>query len=274
MRKIITNEGLVVETDFRFDLFDTDQTIYEVLRIMDGIPIFLEEHFLRLENSLKSQGLKINLSLGDFSLKIGELIGLNNCPQGNIKFVYQATNSGSRWAFFFIPHYYPSEIEYLQGVPTDLLKVERENPNSKIIQKSIREMADQLIAVQKLSEVLLVDRAGQITEGSRSNVFFVKDEVFYTAPSSKVLVGITRQKVLECLTELGFRLIEKSVDANEIGLFDAIFLTGTSPKVLPVRSIGTLKYTTQLFCVKRLMDCFDKRIAQYISTRKNSGKKS
>jgi branched-chain amino acid aminotransferase len=180
------------------------------------------------------------------------------------------TDNGLRWAYFFISHSYPSEQEYLEGVSTDLLLVERKNPNSKIVQKSIREMADQLIADQKLYEVLLVDRDGKITEGSRSNVFFVKDEVFFTAPPSKVLVGITRQKVVECLKELGFEVIEKCVTTKEINSYDAVFLTGTSPKVLPVRSIGTIKYNTQLICLKRLMDCYENRIAQYI--RHSSGR--
>jgi branched-chain amino acid aminotransferase len=271
MRKIITNEGPIVQAEFQFELFDTDQTVYEVLRIMDGIPLFVEDHFYRLQKSLKSNGLGINLTLYDFNAKVDELVRLNSCMEGNIKFVYQEINSESKWAIFFIPHYYPSEQEYLIGVSTNLLKVERINPNSKIIQRSVREMADHLIADQKLYEVLLVDRNGQITEGSRSNVFFVKDGVFHTAPSSKVLVGITRQKVFQCLKDLGFEIIEKCVSTKEISGYDAAFLTGTSPKILPMQSIGNQKYDAQLFCVKRLMECYDQRIIQYIRSWKNSG---
>ena len=58
----------------------------------------------------------------------------------------------------------------------------------------IRERPVRLISDNKLYEVLLVDRNGRITEGSRSNVFFVKGNKFYTGPSAMVLVGITRKK--------------------------------------------------------------------------------
>jgi len=126
-----------------------------------------------------------------------------------------------------------------------------------------------MIEELKLYEVLLVDRDGNITEGSRSNVFFVKAEVFYTAPESKVLVGITRQKVIECLRQLNFKLVEKSVSAVEISQFDAAFLTGTSPKVLPVNSIGKQVFNTQTVVLQKLMKSYDESIATYIEKAKS-----
>jgi len=107
-----------------------------------------------------------------------------------------------------------------------------------VIQATIREGANKMIADQKLYEVLLVNRDNLITEGSRSNVFFVKDNVFYTAPASSVLVGVTRKKVIECLYKLEYMLVEEAVISSEIGNYDAVFLTGTSPGILPVQSIG------------------------------------
>lgn len=107
-----------------------------------------------------------------------------------------------------------------------------------------------------------------ITEGSRSNVFFVKDEIFYTAPESKVLVGITRQKVIECLRQLNFELVEKAVSAAEISQFDAAFLTGTSPKVLPVSLIGKLRLNIQVLVLQKLMKSYDDKIDAYIEKAK------
>ena len=107
-----------------------------------------------------------------------------------------------------------------------------------------------------------------ITEGSRSNVFFVKDDVFYTAPAFQILVGITRQKVVDCLNGLNYPLIEQAVKASEMNQFDAVFLTGTSPKVLPVKSIGDLIFDARLSSVKKLIEHYDKLITQYIINQK------
>jgi branched-chain amino acid aminotransferase len=211
-------------------------------------------------------GFNFEMDLPEFRHNILELVRLNHIKNGNVKFVLGELKKVNQWSFSFIPHSYPSTNDYEQGVNTEFLFAERENPNAKIIQNIVREKANQLIADQNLYEVLLVDRDGLITEGSRSNVFFVKGNRFYTAPAYQVLVGVTRQKVLECLTELGFTIVEEAVLASEIKTYDAAFLTGTSPKVLPVRSIGKQVFNTQLSVVKELMDQYNSLIDNYIKS--------
>ena len=46
----------------------------------------------------------------------------------------------------------------------------------------------------------------EITEGSRSNIFFLKDETLVTAPDNAVLNGITRKHILEICRENSIRL--------------------------------------------------------------------
>ena len=151
---------------------------------------------------------------------------------------------------------------------TGLLFVERENPNAKVIQNKVSEKANQLIADQKLHEVLLVDRNGKITEGSRSNVLFVKGNRFYTAPASMVLVGVTRMKVFECLDKLNFKVIQEAVSTSEIGTFDAVFLTGTSPKILPVNCIDTIQFPPKNHFVEQLMHRYDLMIDAYLKAHR------
>jgi branched-chain amino acid aminotransferase len=264
MVMIITNSGIVAESEFQPEEFNSDHAVYEVIRVIDGVALFLEDHFNRLQKSIEMQGLSFSMEFPYFKHQISVLIRLNQIQNGNIKSVFSGVEMEKQWAFTFISASYPGEVDYLNGVSTDLFFAKRENPNAKVIQSSIREKADRIIDEQKLYEVLLVNSDGQITEGSRSNVFFVKDDVFFTAPSSDVLVGITRQKVLGCLNDLGFHLVEEAVKASEIDQYDGVFLTGTSPKVLSVRSIGNRIFPAQLSVVKKLMESYDERITQYI----------
>jgi branched-chain amino acid aminotransferase len=203
-----------------------------------------------------------------FSMKIDQLVTLNQKREGNVRFVYVAEENNGTWSISFIPHSYPSADDYFKGVKVGLLLAERDNPNAKVVQQSVRDRANQMIAEQSLYEVLLVDREGQITEGSRSNVFFVKDEVFYTAPASVVLVGITRQKVLECLQELNFRIVEDAVLASGIDQFGAAFLTGTSPKVLPVCSVDRQLFNPDFQCVRQLIKAYDEMIDRYLEQKR------
>ena len=72
-----------------------------------------------------------------------------------------------------------------------------------------------------------------ITEGSRSNIFFLKGETLVTSPDNVILNGITRKHILEICRENNIKVEFACVKVDEISEFDAVFMTGTSPMVLP-----------------------------------------
>lgn len=268
MNFIITQNGVSPSAEGKMLQAPNQRRVYEVIRLIDEIALFLEDHFDRLKSSVQMSGIHFEMGLPEFKQKISALIEVNGQPSGNVKFILSEVEKTIQWSFSFIPHSYPTPDDYKNGVPTGLLMAERENPSAKVIQNTITEQANELIAEKKLHEVLLVDRNGMITEGSRSNVFFVKSEKFYTAPANKVLAGVTRKKVMECLVELDFQIIQETVPASEAGEFEAVFLTGTSPKVLPVNCIDNFKFTVNNPCVAKLMARYDSMIEAYLKSHR------
>lgn len=266
---ILTQNGALSISDSTILQINPDHSVYEVIRIIDGKALFLEAHFERLKTSMNIRGFRFEMEFSEFKQNIAELAKLNQKQTGNVKFVLSEFKKENKWSFSFIPHSYPTSNDYFEGVKTGLLFAERENPNAKVIQNLVREKANQMITDQNLYEVLLVDRNGQITEGSRSNVFFVKGTRFYTAPDSVVLVGITRKKVLECLNELAFPIYEEAVLASEISDFDAAFLTGTSPKVLSVKCIDNIQFPAKNIFVEQLKIKYNAMIESYLDKRKD-----
>lgn len=267
---ILTAYGQVHEPEKISAILSEDYTVYEVFRVIQGVPLFLEDHFERLMKSVKLYGVVSPLNYNEFFQKSLELITLFGKNDGNVRFVILADEKAPSWYFAFIPAVYPDAEDVQDGVNTELFEVERENPNAKVLQKIVRFTANRLIEEHKVYEVLLVDHEGFITEGSRSNVFFVKGDVFYTPPASRVLVGITRQKVFDCLKELGYQIVEKSVHKSELNSLDVVFLSGTSPKVLPVKSIGGLSFSSEHSGVKALMRKYDEMINEYIENHKRN----
>jgi branched-chain amino acid aminotransferase len=116
-------------------------------------------------------------------------------------------------------------------------------------------------------EVLLVNQRGEFTEGSRSNLFFLKDGVFITAISEDILPGITRQKVLDLIVARGKKVVERNLKEIELPLSEGAFLTGTSPKVLPIRTIDNQTFKTDHPEIRELMTDYDLLIEQYIRNR-------
>lgn len=265
---IVTNNGVINTEISSVTNENFDRSIYEVIRLVEGVALFMEDHFERLLSSSRISGIPLNMQLPEFGKAVEELIKANQQNTGNIKFLLTTKNGINHWTLSFIPHSYPTDKDYQRGVPTGLLYAERSNPEAKVIQSSLRQMADQLIADKKLYEVLLVDRNGYITEGSRSNVFFVKEHSFYTAPASMVLSGVTRKKVLDCLKELNYPLIEQAIRDHDISNYEAVFLTGTSPKVLPIHAVDECKFMVDHPLMKTLMDFYNHKMAEYLQSKK------
>jgi len=233
--------------------------IYEVLRVVNGIPLFLEDHLERFFNSALLAGKIINFSETQISTFLKNLIDKNRVTNGNVLISCKINLKA-----FFIKHSYPADEMYRDGVNCGIMKAERKNPNAKVFQTSVRQRADQMLAENGFYEVLLTDHLDRITEGSRSNVFFVNGNELVTSPGSKVLLGITRQKALKLAGDLNIPVIEREVNLNELQHFDAAFITGTSPKILPIQKIDGFSFNPQNELLKQLMKSYDDLIEGYL----------
>lgn len=245
-------------------LFNRGISLYEVLRVQDSCCLFLEDHLQRLQESVHLSGFTYAVDLSRFRGLLGNLIYKNDLSQGNIKLVlhFMAPDSPALYAYF-IPHAYPVPSMYAEGVDTALFRASRSNPNVKRLVPEIREKINHILLAKNLYEVLLV-KNNYITEGSRSNVFFIQGERVITPPGDQVLKGITRHKVIALCNKLNYQLFEESVSVGQLQEMDAVFLTGTSPKILGIRRIGSVAFTVTNPIMNSLAKAYDSLIAAYI----------
>lgn len=244
--------------------------VYEVMRIIDFIPLFFEDHFERLIVSCSKINRNINFDIENFWFKLIKLSKQIGISEGNIMIKVIFEKNEPDIIAMFIPHNYPNDRDYHNGVKLDLLNAQRENPEAKVVQQSIRLLADEIIRTKKAYEVLLVNKQNSITEGSRSNCFFIKNNCLYTAPLSSVLKGITLLKVIEIAREKKIDIEYKAIPVTELGNFEALFLTGTSPKILPVAKLGDYRFNAQHKMIRILLDNYNSRINKYISEKKEA----
>lgn len=238
--------------------------IYEVLRVINEVPLFLDDHLQRFFHSAKLAGKTIRYTEPQIRSFLNKLIEQNHITEGNV-----LISCKIHLKAFFIPHKYPTTEMYSLGVNCGILNAERDNPNAKVFQTTVRQQADKLLSENEFYEVLLVDNNGFVTEGSRSNVFFVAGDTIFTARGNQVLPGITRQKVLEIAHMLQTEVIEKQIQLSEIQQFDAAFITGTSPKILPIRQIDKMQFDPENPIIIRLMDTYDNIISAYVQKNMN-----
>lgn len=241
---------------------ETGYSVYEVIRIVNGKALFLEDHLYRLSQSVTLSGHSCELNIERLTSDIKELIVKNNRRNGNIKIILNFISKDSIPSIyiFFITHYYPSVNQYLNGVDVTLMKFVRNDPNvKKIISYGSGKPEE-----SKYYEALLVDEQDRITEGSRSNVFFITGRDIFTSPDDMVLKGITREKVINVIKALNINIIFESVSINDLNKTDAVFLTGTSPKVLPVKRIDDMVFNVENEILNTIMKSYNTLVNNYL----------
>ena len=259
-------------SDFNENLLKTGTSIYEVIKVEKRLPVFLEDHLNRLFDSASISNLKINESYCDFEKLIAELIKKNEVQFGKLKIVVHFENIHSTLQkdllIYFTPHSNLISRIYENGVKVGVCDAIRINPNAKIYNSDARKRANQRILDDKLFEVLLVNKEGFITEGSRSNIFFIQDNQLLTPPKTDVLKGITRQKIIEICKKNDIPLSLKKVNYSDIHKIDALFLTGTSIKVLPVKSLEKFQFNSRNILLKKMMQLYNQSVEDYLSSKR------
>lgn len=266
------NGNVLPSEEFESEKTNIYPSFYEVIRVIDGVPLFFEEHINRLWSSMKL--LNYEKPYEDETIKeyIYKLLEKNNCYSYNVKIVVNGLDSHNANLFiYFINSSYPTNEQYEKGVHSILYEGERDNPNAKVIAEAFRDKVNTSIKNANAYEALLVNNNNEITEGSKSNMFFVKNDVFYTAPAKDVLVGITRNRIIQLCVQLGYKVIEEPIHIDFLDRIDGLFLTGTSPKVLPIASVDDRIYqSSENDTIKALHDAYNQLIDNYIQKDKEA----
>lgn len=241
------------------------RNVYEVVRIIRGIPLFFEDHYLRLKNSLDLLGEEIKLSQRELKKQMEKLVSANRLKDCNVRLVVYLSGEEQNYIMYISKSYYPGNEEIEKGVKTSLLQLERENPNIKIGNEEYKELVARKIKEKDVFEVLLVNETGKITEGSKSNVFFVNGSRVFTTPGEYVLKGVTRQKIILVCKMLELELIETLISVDSLKDIEGAFLSGTSIKALPIADIDRHSYNSGAHpTITAIIEQYNKLIEDYI----------
>ncbi len=259
---VIDNETKPVD---ELELLNIDKMVYEVVRVISGVPLFLEEHFKRLKKSLNLIGIDCFLELNNIKDSIKKLAFVEQADNFNVKIILSVQNSRQMLVAYASRFFYPTDKEYENGVFVSILNIERDNPNVKKLNSNYVTAVAEKMRETKAFELLLVNSSNQILEGSKSNAFFIQGNKVLTAPGNLVLEGITRNYVVDVCGSLGIELIETPLSVTELSNIDAVFITGTSIKVLPVASIDKHYYgSASNVLVNSIQREYDNVINKYV----------
>jgi branched-chain amino acid aminotransferase len=108
--------------------------------------------------------------------------------------------------------------------------------------KSLNYLAHILAKIEGIQagadEVIMLDSAGSVAEGSGQNIFIVKNGRIKTPPPfAGILKGVTRDTVIEIAQQAGYSVEETMLNRYDVYTADEVFLTGTASELVAVRQV-------------------------------------
>jgi branched-chain amino acid aminotransferase len=263
-KKFILNGVLEPADHFVNSLVYEGDSIYEVIRMVKGKPVFFHDHMERLATSVKLQRKKKLAGEDVLRKDILNLTRSDKKKVANLKIVFNYNNGSDNYLVYFIEPIYPSEEQYKKGVKGVFYFAERKDPESKVINHKLRSSIYHKLILEGGYEALLINENNLITEGSRSNIFFLKGNTLVTAPDNYVLNGITRKHILEICEEQSIKVEKSCVNVKDIADYEAVFITGTSPIVLPFCCIEDKYFNVRVPLLEKLRELYIQKAEESI----------
>lgn len=234
--------------------------VYETIRILNGIPYFLDEHINRLTESAKIIELDHSFSSSFIEKSILDLVKNSNLKTYNLKILLigNTTKENAQLFILCFNPLFPDKKLYKEGATFITFNYERVYPHAKTLN-----MLQNYIAYKKAKEVesydaLLINHEGNIIEGTRTNFFCIKHKTIFSPNEKDILLGITRKAMLKMAIQNGFEVVQKEISQNDLNLYEGAFVTSTSSKIMPIKSInGNIIYEKPSKTLKELMKLFD-----------------
>src|SRR5674536_55227 len=115
-KKFILNGTLQPVELFDNSLVYEGDSVYEVIRMVKGNPIFFPDHMERLATSVKLQKKELLADVSELRKAILNLTRSNKKRETNLKIVFNYNNGSTNYLIYFIQPIYPSENQYKKGV--------------------------------------------------------------------------------------------------------------------------------------------------------------
>jgi branched-chain amino acid aminotransferase len=218
--------------------------LFETLRIYHGIPFLVEAHMDRLLNSCRELSFANTPDKETLIQVIYQYIKQMNLDSQAVRLsiTYGNEKEGISPLIFLSNRAIPyQKSDYMEGVHSACSPY-RKNEYSPIVQYKTFNQLENILALKKLTkdikECIFLNSSGFLAEGSKSNLFFIREgKVFTPSVDCGILLGITRQKVIELLTGQGIVVQEGSYGFDEMVESDECFCTNSLMEIMPVVKI-------------------------------------
>jgi branched-chain amino acid aminotransferase len=260
-RRMANVDGLITPLEeARISILDRGflygDSVYEVFRTYDGVPLFGHEHFDRMDHSARLIQMRIAQSREELLDQMRRTAAAAPVPAAQDIYVRWHVTRGtgpldlvptagltSSYVIIVkeVPAWNPEF--YSSGTRLAVTRVRRNPVEALSPDIKSGNYLNNILGVQEAIELgahdcLMLNPAGVVTEASNSNAFFVIDGRLVT-PSvrSGVLRGITKAAIQRIGTANGFEVHEADFGVGELARATECFVTSATREAMPVAGV-------------------------------------
>lgn len=221
--------------------------LFETMRSYKNRIVYFDEHLQRIKNSCQLIGLSFPYSLQKLKEMIKKVVEINGLEDAYVRLTLwksQARTDSLISARKYQPY---SREKYKQGFSVRIARF-RQNENSFLAQlkttnRLLYELSFQEARNQGFDEAIILNQCGFITEGTRCNIFFIKNaEIFTPSLTCGCLDGITRRVIFDLAKKYKIKVYEGDFTTQDLLAADEAFFTNSLIGVMPLASIERQKF--------------------------------
>jgi len=229
---------------------------FEVLRVYDGQPFALDDHFARLAHTCA--GLRLEVDLGALRAEALALVERAGEPESLLRLV--VTRGGRRIAIAEpLPTRPPTaRVVTVAYAPSRVLN------GLKTLSYAGNMLAGRIAKEQGADEALLVTPHGRVLEGPTWTFFWVRDGRLSTPPlSDGILDSITRRRLLEeC------EVTEAPCTLDDVRAAEEAFIASSVREVMPIAAVDEIELPQAPGPVTRAAHlAFTQRVTRELATQ-------
>ncbi len=232
-------------------------SVYEVFRTFDGVALFFDEHWRRLENSASLARMRISQSREAITEEIRRTVRATGASamHQDVYVRYTITRGEGPVDLYARPDLETRYIVIVREVPSwnpQFYSVGMRAAIPRIRRNPVDALDPNIKGGNYLNNVLALTEAKElgadeciilnhddiVTEASNSNVFFVLEGALVTPdPGAGNLKGLTKAAVVEACAGDGLAVAERGIHARELARATECFVTSATRGVMPVVSL-------------------------------------
>ncbi len=285
----LLHEGKIPIMDRGFLYGDS---VYEVFCTKDGVPLFLEDHFNRLENSARLIQMHFSQTREDLLRETRLTVKATGATESEPLYVRWQITRGEgmldlypdpqlKTRYVILAKALPvwQETHYSRGVHLAITRIRRNLVNALDPNIKGGNYLNNILALSEAKSMgsddsIMLTHEGFVTEASNSNVWFVIDGSLLT-PGRGNLAGLTKLHLHKALKAQGIESEETDIHVDQLVNASECFVTSATRNIMPCAALMLEDGATIEFplgggeLTRKIQRVFSTYVCEYVETHRS-----